>query len=305
MRKGGELLGEGGFTCVFSPPLQCRGKPDLPAGKYVSRVVEGNISHPEVKIQEAVKEIIARKEAEHPGKVAKYFNLMVSWCDEFTIKPSDLTGEPCEQHTLLNKPGEIKKEDGFHNIITPRQHKPVVKFVYKDGHEKAIFTRSRTETAQGFKQLLEALVYVRGEFIQNDAHAFNIAWMLDGRMVLFDWGMTITTDIDTFVERNARMKKYYEEDPEEPYTAALAIVNGTEDPERLRVVWDILCLFDVLKRTKVVPTKSVDVALNRVIALLREGVPKQEDLLNIIQELFRGSTGGRRTRRRRKVSRRR
>jgi hypothetical protein len=303
MRKGGELLGEGGFTCVFSPPLTCRGKPDLPAGKYVSRVVEGNISHPEVKIQEAVKQIIARKEAEHPGKVAKYFNLMVSWCDEFTIKPSDVSGTPCEQHTLLNKPGEIKKEDGFHNIITPRQHQPIVKHDYVK--YRSLLTRSRPETARGFKQLMEALVYVGGAFIQNDAHSGNIAWMLDGRMVLFDWGMTVTTDTKKFVERNARMKKYYEEDPEEPYTATLAIVNGTEDQERLRVVWDILCLLDVMIRLNILPTKSIDVALNRIIALLREGVPKQEDLLNIIQELFRGSTGGRRTRRRRKVSRRR
>lgn len=307
MKRGGDFIAEGGFTCVFSPPLTCRGQPDLPAGKYVSRVMD---FPGEIEIQKKIKEILAKLETTYPGKVAKYFNLMVSACDEFTIKPTDIhankKGEVCTNYPKLQTPGEIKKGDGLYNLITPRQQETIG--VYKDYTKPPTLSRSRAETLKALKPLLEALVYVRGEFIHGDTHIRNIGWMLDDRLVLFDWGSTTFGITDEFKESIASLKEIWDEEPdpkiEEFNFKTIAVVKGSQDPERLSVVWDIMGILNQMKYLPLVRRGVLNNAVEKIVALLKVGVPGQDDLLKILRELFQeAGKAGTRRRRRRKTTR--
>lgn len=307
MKRGGDFIAEGGFTCVYSPPLTCRGQPDLPAGKYVSRVVD---DPSEIEIQTKVKEIVAKTEAEHPGKVSKYFNLMVSACDEFTIKPTDIhpnkRGEVCTNYPKLQTPGEIKKGDGLYNIITPRQRETIG--VYRDD-KPPVLSASRNKTLAALKPLLEALVYVRGEFIHDDTHIENIGWMLDDRLVLFDWGSTTFGVTEEFKKRIASFKELYDEypelNPDEQNFKTSIVVFGTQEPERLAVVWDLVGILTQMRYLPLVRKSVLKKARDKIIALLKVGVPSEDDLLKIIDEVFQNPIGGTRRRRvRRKTMRR-
>ena len=307
MKRGGDFIAEGGFTCVYSPPLTCRGQPDLPAGKYVSRVVN---DPSEIEIQKKVKEILARLETKYPGKVAKYFNLMVSACDEFTIKPTDIHpnkhGEVCNKSPKLQTPGEIKKGDGLYNLITPRQRETLG--VYHTYDKPPVLSVSRNKTLKALKPLLEALVYVRGEFIHHDAHMGNIGWMLDDRLVLFDWGSVTFGVTEEFKKSIASFKEVYDRDIEYGETdvnfRTSIVVFGTEDPERLSVIWDLVSILNQMKYLPLVRRTVLNKARDKIIDLLKVGVPSQDDLLKIINELFQNPIGGTRRRRlRRKTTR--
>lgn len=291
-KQGGDFIAEGGFTCVFAPPLTCSSQPDLPPGKYVSRIIKDSS---EIKNQEAIKLILAKLEEKHPGKVAKYFNLMTFACDEFTIKPSDIhpnkKGEICTKFPKLQTPGEIKKGDGFYNLITPRQSKEFVVFPDKKNIK---LTHSRMQSLKGLKSLLEALVYVRGKFIHNDTHWGNIGWMPDGHIVLFDWGSVTLKDIPTkFKNLITSYKKDYKEGLVDPSAfRTLAVINGTTNPERLRVVWDIISIMNVMKTLNIIPLKALNTASDKINSLLKEGIPSEDDLLKVIHELFQESLRG-------------
>lgn len=289
MKKGGEFIAEGEDTCVYDPPLACTGQPRTPSGKYVSRVVkveEGR--EPETRIQESIRNILKNVEAQHPGKVANYFNLMESSCKAFKIGPTDLwnkkTSKRCTRDPLLQLTGEVTPDAGLENIITPIQGETVV--VYRN--QTWQLSRSAEKTAAALKNLLIALVYVDGAFIHNDAHGKNLAWMPDGRIVMFDWGRSFLydTSIATYYI-NEIINKPNEYEGYSQFMYLIHIVQTTtQDPEVLKNVWDILAIIGLMQTFDIVSIDRIVEVMNDMTARLKVGKINQPDLLALIEQLF-------------------
>jgi hypothetical protein len=190
MKRGGEFIASGADTCVYDPPLKCVGKPKLPEGKYVSRVVRDDEG--ELEIQQEIKVIIDQYESKYNGKIKPYFNLMEDACTSFQLNPSDVTnkesGKQCGNFLRMRQPGLITKD--YVNIRTPKQMETVTRYNQEKGIRE--LSRPLEVTARGMYNIMRALIYTQGDFVHIDAHEGNIAWMPNGNLVLFDWGRATT-----------------------------------------------------------------------------------------------------------------
>ena len=79
--KGGKLIGRGGYGCIFSPPLKCRGKSvsSNRSTRYVSKLLDKESAHKEFRTIEKIKNMLKTI-----PNFANYFLL-----DDFTICTPD------------------------------------------------------------------------------------------------------------------------------------------------------------------------------------------------------------------------
>jgi hypothetical protein len=286
MKRGGEFIASGADTCVYDPPLKCVGKPNLPAGKYVSRVVREDEG--EVEIQQQIKEIIDRYEAKYIGKIKPYFNLMEDACTRFQLNPSDMTnkdsGKQCGNFLRMRQPGLIMRD--YVNIRTPKQMETVTRY----NEEKGIRELSRPleVTARGLYNIMRALIYTRGDFVHIDAHEGNIAWMPNGNLVLFDWGRA-TTERDEPLEIliNSFLKEPEENTKYGQFFYNIVMVNqGITDPLRMRKIFDLLSFMYILTAYNILPEPKVTNALDTIQAIVEKRPPTVQELLDILDTLF-------------------
>ena len=286
MRKGGEYIGQGADTCVYDPPLQCIGRPEYPSHKYVSRVME---EPGESEIQYKVKAVIRKYEKAHPGKVSKYFNMMMDACLIFEVKESDVrnskTEKKCTHHGALKQAGII--DEGYENIITPKQGETVAFKDPVDGQTKLY--RSAPETAKGLYGLLMALVYCRGGFVHADAHGKNLAWMPEGHIVLFDWGRTATDSeqLQYLINRVIAVSDEYE--PLTQFKYVVDALNYSEDPMVLSVVWDILAIFGLMDAFEVLPIDRITDACGQIFDIIETRAPTLNEMIGIVNNLYKSS----------------
>jgi hypothetical protein len=173
MGKGGKLIGQGSYTCVYDPPIDCADGTPVPPGN-VSRVVAENSDEPE--IQQRVKDALTKLDA----KYQKNFNFLDSIC-EASFKQEDLEPE-CKVKDIKDKvlPGSTKLK----NLITSKQDFDLVD---KEGD----FIKNIDVTSAGFKDLFHAVIEMNSLKVQvfhRDTHSGNIAWKGDN-IVLHDWGL--------------------------------------------------------------------------------------------------------------------
>ena len=176
--KGAAFLASGADTCVYSPPVKCvpgtQVPESIPAGDYVSRVIEknGNAKN-ELANQARVKDAIRNIQEKHGVDVSSSFNLSVATCTpEFT--EDDLVGGPCRADTnKITTPGV--KEDKI-NFITPKQGQDF--YVH---HPPGV-------TTEQLRTLYHAVIYLNEQgIVHGDISDANVSWMGD-HLVLHDWG---------------------------------------------------------------------------------------------------------------------
>jgi len=286
MKRGGEFIASGADTCVYDPPLKCVGKPKLPEGKYVSRVVREDEG--EVEIQREIKVVLDEYESKYPGKIKPYFNLMEDACTSFQLNPSDVTnkesGKQCGNFLRMRQPGLVTT--GYVNIRTPKQMETVTRYNEEKGIRE--ISRPLEATARGMYNIMRALIYTEGEFVHIDAHAGNIAWMPNGNLVLFDWGRATT-------ERNEPLEiliNAFLTDPEEnlqfgQFFYNIVMVNqAVVEPERIRKIFDLLSFMYILVAYEILPEAKVTDALDSIEAIVKERPPTVQELLDILDRMF-------------------
>jgi hypothetical protein len=288
MKNGGEYIGQGADTCVYDPPLKCIGRPEYPSHKYVSRVMP---EPGESEIQYKIKEVIRKYETAHPGKVSKYFNLMIDACSIFEVKDTDVrnskSGKKCSHHEELKQPGII--DAGYENVITPKQTETVI---IRDTDGQTKLYKSAPETAKALYGLLMALVYCRGEFVHADAHGKNIAWMPEGHIVLFDWGRAATTTEQLERLINSVLGASDEYAPLTQFTFIVDALSYTEDPATLSVVWDILAMFGLMDSFDILPIDAITNACGQIYDIIVTRAPTLAEMAAIINNLYRASGMG-------------
>lgn len=176
--KGGIFIAQGADTCVYDPPVECKQKPDIPPGDYVSRLVVKNDN--EVENQAAVRAALEKLQKDYPdADIISHFNVAVAICEP-ELKESDLKNKEGNKYCTARQRriDDIAKGPTYANLITPRQqddmHKLPVEFNRKN-----------------LPALLHAVAYLNSvDIVHSDAHAGNIAKMGD-KLVLHDWGRTI------------------------------------------------------------------------------------------------------------------
>jgi hypothetical protein len=285
--KAGAFLASGAETCVYDPPLKCSaGSPP----NTVSRVVYDSR---EPAIQDKVIQIIATL----PPEIRKHFNTKVAQCTEFDITEGDIKrhdGKQCPHFDLFETPRHITSEDGFTNLITPKQG-PDVAVSTSPGN--AMLSRSKEETFVALKDVMRALIPVDGRFIHNDAHFGNLAWMDDSTLALHDWGRTTVggnSKIKNFRQKvaDAILKKY----PKMKYFDYL----GTRVKLDARVekectkIWDIVYIIanmDVYGLTTEASAMSV---MDAILARLNEGKELSPEFISqeVIDKLNMPQSGG-------------
>lgn len=302
--KAGAFVASGQDTCVYDPPLKCvDSMPELPPGTHVSRVILS--TDREVSNQMDVKQVIDQVEAEHPGMIAKYFNLMTDHCNSFEVTPEDVSnqkGEGCEVLTSLKRPG-VKK--GYTNIRTPKQLENIVIGDKKTRSER--LSRPADVTARALYPLMKALAYIRGRFIHTDAHRENIAWMPDGRLVLFDWGRASihTRTVQSLMIQFDINPDEYREYDQYAFNVGMVVNEENKDPERLRAVFDLLSILRIIEEYGILPRGRAIAAVQTIYSLAETHVPSSEELIGVLDTMFEGMTGGRRKTRKHKSKKKR
>ena len=171
--NGGELIGEGNYTCVYDPPIACTDDSAIPE-KHVSRIVLSKSTEPDV--QKEIKVALSKIDE----KYIKHFNLATKICLA-NFKDTDLTPKCTAEHL------DIAVKEGKTNLInmlTPIQDSHIIK---KDG----TLYREITMTNAAFKNYFHALAKMNSyaaQVFHMDAHEENMAWKGD-TIVLFDWGL--------------------------------------------------------------------------------------------------------------------
>jgi len=193
MGKGGKLIGQGSYTCVYDPPVDCADGTPIPPGN-VSRVVPEDSDEPE--IQQRVKDALTKLDV----KYQKNFNFLASIC-EAKFKQEDLEPE-CKVKDLKDKtlPGSTKLK----NLITSKQDSDLV------DHE-GDFIKNIDVTSAGLRDLFDAAIEMNSLKVQvfhRDGHSGNIAWKGDN-IVLHDWGLAKIGDKELLTNLSGKGKDSY------------------------------------------------------------------------------------------------
>ena len=101
-QSAGQLLGEGGYGCVISPPLKCKDRfNNIPYSidkKYISKLVEyDSDSHSEIMNEIKIGEIVSKLD-----KNQKYFSPIINGCHFYKQKSNDIKYEKYKTNTNYN-----------------------------------------------------------------------------------------------------------------------------------------------------------------------------------------------------------
>lgn len=186
-KRGGAVIGIGGYGCVFSPPLPCKGSP-RPSNDFVSKLMERKNAEDEMKEIARVKKIL-----EKIPDASRYFSVSnVEMCDIGGLTDKDLEGMDCGPIDVRKVRSDLQKTGADPSVALLQQPNLGVtlsKYVVGGGAKDMnglyeVFQNMNSLLLNGIIPMNELGVY--HEDLKND----NIL-VKDGIPRIIDWGFIV------------------------------------------------------------------------------------------------------------------
>jgi serine/threonine protein kinase len=221
-RKAGAVIGTGGYGCVFSPPLPCKGKA-RPDNDYVSKLMYEDTAEDEMKEINNAKRILSQI-----PDASKYFSVMdVEQCELGAMTESDIKGKHCFPIDLYHVKNQMR-DVGHDKTVSILQQKnfgvPFDQYVMND-------VKSAEQMGELFYNMQELLL--KGIIPMNELGVYHEDLKADNILVqndqptIIDWGLTMINEGGPVTKCDFKDKPLiWDEDGPKPAMTSLRMFNA-------------------------------------------------------------------------------